>query len=332
MESDILFGREIDQLFNDALHQSFPGIHLDGNSQAGPQFSTRLYNENRHFENTEYFYKGELNFIHFTSIDKLWSILNSRTFRLYNLNSSDDPDEYGYAARILGWPDTRIEIGKKYTYTISFCQAAELKNELLWNKYGQQGAGAAILFSIDGDPRDWENFNMAEMQYDTPASFVKYREMAAVVEQTKGVQLWCDLSQFIGFHKVPSFEGEREVRLLTYFPYRHEEEYWKYAKTEFRIDRATGRNRVTQYIELPLWVDNDSSYVKCADHPELDRTLNLPKDYFATRPKIRIRNIVFGPQIGISPYEFGEYRREIVEAIRNNFGYEVDIEQNLVPL
>jgi hypothetical protein len=113
--------QKIDTLRNEAFHENFAGIALNGWGQSGPNFYAHLPKANCHFIKSDYYYKGKLEFFHLTSINNLWSILNSRAFRLYNLHSSKDESEYKHAGEILGLSDKQIDIGKKYTYTLSFC-------------------------------------------------------------------------------------------------------------------------------------------------------------------------------------------------------------------
>ena len=93
-----------------------------------------------------------------------------------------------------------------------------------------------------------------------------------------------------------------------------------------------GRNRITNYIEMPLWVDNDSYLIKSHGTPELDRTQNLPMDYFNTKPKLKIKNIVIGSNSGIQIDEFKEFREMLNDTIRFNYGYEIDIDFNFFNL
>lgn len=304
---------------------------LNGWGQSGPNFHAYMHKENRYFLNSDYYYKKSLEFFHLTSINNLWSILNSRAFRLYNLHSSQDVEEYAYAAKILALSDRQIDIGKKYSYTLSLCPAIELENKIIWEKYGNNFEGAAIIFTIENDPINWVNFHISEVKYDEPDSFYSYKKRVEKIEsEYEGINLTCDLSQLICFHKTAKWQGEKEVRIATYNPYNGPEEYWKYSKSEFRLEK--GRNRITNYIEMPLWVDNDSSLIKSYGTPELDRTQNLPKDYFNIRPKIKIKNILIGINSGIQIEEFREFRAMLIETIRFNYGYDIDIDYNFFEL
>jgi hypothetical protein len=110
-------------------------------------------------------------------------------------------------------------------------------------------------------------------------------------------------------------------------PYNGIEEMWKYSKPDIRIEQ--GRNRVVSYIELPLWVNNDSNLLKCDNREELNRTQNLKLEYFATRPKIKIKEIKFGVNCGIQSIEFDTFRKMVSEIFELNYGYKIHIDYTL---
>ncbi|MBI5856666.1 MAG: DUF2971 domain-containing protein [Sphingobacteriales bacterium] len=327
--NDLQIFQKVDELRNDALQKSFNGISINGCGQSGPDFYAYIPESNDKFINSDYYYKGDLHFFHLTSIANLWSILNSRSFRLYNLHSSKDENEYKNAAHVLGLADEIINYRKQFIYTLSFCSVSSLETKEVWEKYGNNFKGAAIVFEIINDPLKWQNFHMAEVKYDQLDGFVNYKKQ---LEEIKSQFYWVnertDLSKLICFHKTSKWQGENEVRIATYFPYKRTEEYWKYSKTEFRLEG--GRNRITNYIELPIWVDNESHLIKSYATPELDRIQNLPQDYFVSRPQIKLKQILIGVESGISPQEFDKYRLALLDTVRFNLGYEVDIPYDFV--
>ena len=230
LEAQLQIFRKIDLLHNEALFESFAGV-FNGWGQSGPDFYAHMHNENRYFEKSDYYYTGSLEFFHLTSIDNLWSILNSRSFRLYNLHSSKDPDEYAHAAKVLQLSDFDINIKKKFSYTFSFCPISEMENKSVWEIYGDRFKGVAIVFSIENNPISWKNFHMAEVKYGDPVNFHSYRKRVKEIElEYRGINLSCDLSRLICFHKTAKWKGEREVRIATYNPFQQLEEYWKYSK------------------------------------------------------------------------------------------------------
>lgn len=251
--------------FRLSLDKYFPNL-FRSTGYCGPNFHAELPNENKAFRDTPYFYKGELSFIHWTSIDNLLSIINNREFRLYNLHNSNDENEFNFAAIELNMENDEIEYAKKYYYTFSFCKKEDLSNDYLWKEYGNDSSGVAIEFSIENNPIDWENYMISNVYYAIPGNFKPLVEELSELKQ-KGIGFrGLNLGKFIGFHKKGDYHNEKEVRIATYFPFKNSEEYLKFAKTEFRIDKISKRNRITNYISLPLWVNNDSVYIK-SDKP-----------------------------------------------------------------
>lgn len=327
MESDLEFGHKIDGLHSAAFRECFPGLRFHGQGQTGAEFHAYLHSENRNFSNSDYYYQGDLEFFHLTRIDSLFSILNARAFRLYNLHSSNDEEEYGYAGKVLGLTPGRIEMAKRYFFTLSCCPLNELYNKHIWEKYGGGFSRAALFFSIENKPQDWDNFHIAQVKYAAAEPFKTYGERVREIETKYGVTIDCDLSQLIGFHKGGGWSEEKEVRISTYFPYRDLEQYWKYASLDYR--QELGRNRSTYYIELPIWIDNDSTWLKSPGRPDLDRTRILPAGYYDTRPKIKLKKILIGINSGLSMQEYDRLCSDLVDVTRYKLGYEVEVDLNM---
>jgi hypothetical protein len=325
-EDDILHFQKIDKEFEEIILKSFRGLFLDGQGNSGPYFHAYISSKNQFFENTDYFYHEELDFFHLTSLENLLSILNSRSFRLYNLNSSKDAEEFKYAGNLLKLTEPQIQNSKEYLYTFSFCPSSELKNKKVWEIYGHKFTGAAIRFKIINDPKTWNNFHISNIKYKEPNHFNTYFQEIKDLEKKYGISASYDLSKLIAFHKMPSWNEEKEVRILTYYPYENLEEYLKYSKTEFRLEPK--RNRVTHYIELPIWVDNTSYMIK-SSRKELDRTRDLPMDYFDNRPQLKIIEIILGKNCGIEPESYPRFRTTLKDIVSFNFGYEIKIDEHL---
>ena len=330
LEKEFEYLIKIDEEFKNIILDHFNGLFIRGHSSSGMDFHAHIAKENRYFENTDYYYNGEDIFFHLTSIPNLLSILNSRSFRLYNLHSSNDPYEYKYAADILRLNADEIEHNKKYLYTFSFCPISELSNTKVWATYGNNFEGAAIVFKFENNPLEWINYHISSVKYETGENFNNYFKKVKEFEEKYSITAKCDLSKLMAFHKKPKWADEKEIRILTYYPFDNFEEYLKYSRLEFRLDPE--RNRITNYIDLPIWVDNDSCYVKSNLHPELDRTQDLPSDYFISRPKIRIVKIFLGENCGIQPPNYTMFRKEIEKLVMLNYGYTIDMDRNMFSL
>jgi hypothetical protein len=318
---------KIDKEFDNIILGVFKSLFLQGHGNTGDNFHADITKHNKYFENTDYFYKGPLEFFHLTSTQNLLSILNERSFRLYSLHNSDDPNEYRHAGKLLRLSDAEMDNRKQNLYSLSFCPITELTNENVWNLYGKNFSGAAIVFTIENDPKSWDNYHMSEVKYDMADEFDSYFQKKTEFEKQYSISADCDLSKLIAFHKEPHWKDEKEIRLTTYFPFQNYEEQLKFIKSEFRL--TAGRNRVVHYIKLPLWVDNDSASVKSHNSEELSRIQKLPADFFSTRPKVKIKNILIGKNSRIEPEDYSRFRNELQEIMFLNYGYQPDIDLNL---
>jgi hypothetical protein len=83
------------------------------------------------------------------------------------------------------------------------------------------------------------------------------------------------------------------------------------------------------YINLPLWVDNDAWVFKDSNPHELRRTQKLPNDYFITRPKIKIKDILIGKNSGIHSLELPKFKGALENVIFFNYGYNIKITDDL---
>lgn len=325
-EKEIEQYTKIDKEFDKIILGVFNDLFLQGHGNSNDNFYADISKYNRYFEGTDYYYKGNLEFFHLTSVKSLLSILNERSFRFYSLHNSEDTNEYNYAGKLLRLAENEMDIRKRDLFSFSFCPISELNNEAVWKVYGQDFSGAAIVFTIENDPKLWDNFHMSEVKYDVADKFDKYFKEKSDLEKKYSISAECDLSKLMAFHKEPRWKDEKEVRLMTYYPFEEYEERLKFIKSEFRLSK--GRNRVVHYVKLPIWVDNTSPYVN-SEISELSRIQLLPANYYDSRPRIRIKNILLGKNSGVEPDEYERFRFELQEIIQLNYGYRVNIDLNL---
>jgi hypothetical protein len=313
--------------FREVVQRYFPTLEFPTSGYAGPRFHISSASGFKYFKDTPYYYKGELKFVHWTSIEKLMSIINNGEIRLYNLPNSEDKEEFNYAARILELNDTELDLIKSNYFTFSFCKREDVHNGYLWNRYGNRHKGVAMLFSISDDLDMWDNFLISPIYYRLPTNFKEFQAEVNAIKNlfTPPLAFDNDIWKFAGFHKINKFRNEREVRIATFFPFRRAEEAILKTKKEFRIDGI--RNRIVGYIPLKLWHDKDSSYLK---------TLYENSDYLERielelnrKPKIKIESIVFGAKCGLSNDEYDEFRRELEDILVWRLGYRIHLPLNL---
>lgn len=168
--------------------------------------------ENSLLQNTA-FYNTERDFIHFTTIEALYGMLNSKHFRLYNLVNMDDKMELEYARKALSFA-TIDEQYKEEIFCFSMCSSSVILNEepkkkkhLLWKLHGKDGKGVVIRLKIMNDPVSWRNYYLTECFYDLE----RFQPIKDLNEITKRERLDMKPCSFI---KLPIYEFENEIRLL----------------------------------------------------------------------------------------------------------------------
>lgn len=178
---------------------------------------------------------------------------------MYNLHNSNDPTEYKYQASLFDASQELIESRKNNVYTFSFSKISELNNQLLWKRYGNDFKGVAIIFKIDNDIEKWNKFHISEIKYSANENIKQYvNDIKNLKIKYPECSFNLDLDRIMAFHKENCWENEKEVRILTHQKFQNVFEKMKFSKREFKIEPI--RNRFTEYIELNLFVDNNSPH------------------------------------------------------------------------
>ena len=197
----------------------------------------------------------------------------------------------------------------------------------MWEKYGNNFGGVAIIFEIINDPTGWDNFHLSEIKYHPSLEMQNYvRDINVLKEKYSGCTFYLELEKIMALHKEEKWAGEKEVRILTYKPFQNYANKLNLLKRELKKELIieTGRIRFAEYFELNLWVKNDSARIK----DRFEQTLPSP-DYFIKHPQIKITNILFGENCGLSPEEYLRITPEIAGIVVDNFGYTVQLDRNL---
>ena len=314
---------QISKEFTDTIYAHIPKKWIAGNGSSGINFHASMSEENKSYKSSEYYYEGEMRFVHWTSVQNLLSIINTRQIRLYNLHNSSDPEEFNYAVSQLNLSDIQKDHSKNFMYTFSFSEIKEKENSYHWEKYGNNYKGVSIEFEIVNNPDEWDNFMLAPVYYEIPQKITSLIEGLYVLkEKYQVLEFDFDLGKLIAFHKNPKFKEEKEIRLSSYFPFDSTQEYWRYCNTEFRLEHT--RPRITNYFGLDLWVDNDSFFIKNGSI-KFDRQNILDPYYYIKKPKILITNISFGEECGITKTLYPMFRMKLEEVIRLKLGYKVNL-------
>jgi hypothetical protein len=252
-------------------------------------------NENHKLRNTPFSYKLSNEFVHFTSIEALFSILNTGYIRLYNLLNMDDKYELEYAIRELSFnnPKTAVRRAKEQIFTLSMCAAKdvltpenELTQHLLWKLHGRNGYGVMLRFVFENDMDLWNGFHLTKVFYNS-----SHFEMIRELHSKTHIEI-LDL-KLAAFLKLPIYEFENEVRLV--FDTREATKHRIDGKDIYPIifpDKMHKSEKVL-YYQLPLLG---------FDHPdELFLAPNMMRESYEI-PKIKIKEVHLG-------YRFSEEQK-----------------------
>jgi hypothetical protein len=260
---------EIQKQFNFYL----PGVKIEamrmgsGNDVKQAAFSASPVN--RDWQRSSYFYKGNLSFIHFTSLAALESIIKERVLRLYNINNLNDPREYSYAGDLLTLDPDRRKDARENSFLISMCESSILKEKTgdefnLWRLYGHEGRGAAIEIQFDDHTHSlWRDYFLSEVHYGVSAREPLKKLNALLTKDEKDTpSVVVDLARIACFHKSSLFGLEKEIRLQ--FDNRSLKGIGTtiYSKAEnnvispiinIDIDKSISKGKKIQYLELPIY-------------------------------------------------------------------------------
>lgn len=288
----------------------------------GLDFTVGFGGANGNLSKSEYFIDSiAQTYFHLTTYRSLFAIVNTGTFRLYNLKNSNDENELD-SFRDLAFTKEGIDRSKEGIFTLSFCHEANLQNPQLWDAYGQ----VAVVFEIMNSPIDWEYYHLANIQYQTNPAFRRFFELKKELQQRiKVMQFTHDsIRDLIAFHKIPNLNWEREVRLM-HVPLQHTNHMDQFY--DFKTsDHHTG---FTKYVELALFVDPTPPRIRNFTIPKLKHDIDLAI-YYSDRPKIKIKSIVFGDnEPRINQQKFNGLHTEIQSYIEKRFGHQIDIPRQL---
>jgi hypothetical protein len=245
--------------------------------------------ENYKLKNTKFYYDKENDFIHFTSIEALFSILNSKHIRLYNLVNMDDKYELDYALKALSFINAMdINKTKEGLFILSMCSSSEILNEepkkkkhLLWKLHGRDGKGVIVRLKIENDLGSWYNYYLTKCFY----TLENFNSIAELHAETQNELLDIKIASFI---KLPIYDFENEVRLV----FDNNNSGWRSDGNNNRVypiiypDKLNKTGNIS-YCQLPLYnfFENDSNA-----YPTPPNGLQLEYEI----PKIRIMEVILG--------------------------------------
>jgi hypothetical protein len=281
----------------DMPFSAFPDIS-SYNKDGRMNIMIRLADKNYQLKksNSMYF-NAEINtLIHFTNLKALFSIINEKAVRMYNLNNTNDPEEYSFSASKLAnlftldnFPIDKytnyMNLIKENSYILSSTFVSEVSSNFFWDNYADHYNGVAIEFEFVNKSNDWD--------YGCFVSTVKYNELdwldsfiniiASHKKKFPNITFTYELDHIMSLHKKPikRWTQEKEVRLLILKDVFNYPDLWN--NLIFK-DYNLKNKCVVKYLALPLFseIENKLPF----------RTDNFQSKYLNTSiPKLKLSSI-----------------------------------------
>lgn len=300
-------GNELLDKYEDELKKIFPTFEFgtSSGSSVGGIVTSQQYEFSicqTSLSDTPYDPKNQKLFVHYTSLDALYSILNTGELRLFDLNNMNDPYELNYLIKILDLEvnQDQVENFKSSLFVTSICayNDTEKDNFDLWRLYGRNGQGVAIVFEIANSENSWNDFLLGKVCYGLKNGFSKSLEQAIKLTnefvRDHHFKLKA-LPQIIGFllahHKNDIWEIEKEFRLSTFVEY---DKYDMQPKPSLRILKDSlsfflnGSGKQLAYYNFPL------DYKLKSNYPEYYKGSVESTSLLEKIPQLKINKIIIG--------------------------------------
>lgn len=285
--------------------------------------------------------------IHYTSVNALFEIINSKKLRIGNASQMNDPQELSYfLKKFEKYISPEFYEQASNIFLISFCEYKEngiIKNKEhfnMWRNYGDNGNGVGIVFSLANyDLKSkWIHSAIGKVVYDSEgAGYLGLKKFFDELENLKQLNtltinnLPNIIFQLATLYKAPIWAEEEEIRLFRFLKWEKPQWYYQFNKGDFTKDiKATYRGNIVKYfIELDL--DNRSRLEKSEKLANSEESQKLSKpfsktNYFDIYPALKIEKIIFGYKIP------SETKNDICKVIRKlaseNLGLSLSFEDS----
>jgi Protein of unknown function (DUF2971). len=259
------------------------------------------------FGGLDYDFKPQNEFIHYTSLDAFYGILNTGEIRLYDLSSLNDPYEFNYIIKKnnIQFENAQIEKFKRSLFITSLCTYNDdIKDKFeMWRLYGQNGLGVAIVFTIENPNDNWLHFLLGKVQYGSDKSSSKVLleaiNLINVYIRDKGMILE-RIPELFGYllmlHKNEIWKTEEEYRLGIYaehIPYSlskeilFDHEINQLVQNNFSLF-INRRGNESSYLTIPLQYKLQKEFQKHFENEE------EYEKFLKKVPQIRIKKVVAG--------------------------------------
>lgn len=217
---------ELETFYREVFRKILPNASHSSAEWFGSKENYEAWHSSFNFlKDSIYEYKGNHDFIHFTTPIGLASILHSGFLRMSEFGNLQDKQEIIYASQVFdGIPEIDLkkevlETAKKLVFCLSMSEYNEntLTNPFMWEAYSSKGHGACIRYHLTKpNPRQ---FLIGKLQYGQGELKIIQELKDHVLTYLKmGKPLPRNFTNLLlalfSFHKAERFRIENEVRMF----------------------------------------------------------------------------------------------------------------------
>lgn len=275
-------------------------------------------------------------FIHYTSIDTMVNIINTKNIRMYNCANLNDSLEMEFALKEQSFQISKEDLQsfKDYTFLLSGCKYNVAENDedfSMWRFYGNSGKGVGMVFEIENVADDWQGAFMNDVYYGKKneqfKDFLRFLDFHNDFQKEN--QLFQNIPYFIPAYaflfKDEIWSVEKEIRLFAYcgfdkyFTKNHLANVEENPYLNKRIEHGiNGSGKAVSYVNLPLNINEEKEKI---GNSRL--TKEEMRSFFSTLPHLKLKRIVLG--YDIPEKTFNNLVNYIHFVAVNKLGYSIDI-------
>lgn len=321
------------EVYLEGARKFFPGIK---SSSSFSMFNPDLQSEpssgkielSSRFLNESALEKGNIQFIHYTSLSSAMNILNSGKIRLYNCLNLNDPSEIKCLLdkSPIDFKEDIIEKYKREHFILSGSLFESDKDEdfNLWRLYGDNSTGIGIVFEVDDRVKNWSSVFLQKVAYSSNDNDLAYDYLKFHKEFNDQYHLFennPDLFAILATGvKNDIWSIEKEFRIVIKAPFdRYSFKPKEGLRTNSLISSTLQHEykpdgRLVSYVDLPLHLKDRKS-----------QKTNLPLsgeevDLIDYVPNLRIKKLILGPNSNFKlRSEFLDYEMWIKDKMKYDF-------------
>jgi Protein of unknown function (DUF2971) len=233
-------GQELNRQYAEELKKIYPTFKFGNSSVASTggivtrqQYEVSIRQD--FLQGTSYDPQNQKEFIHYTSLESLYGILNSGEIRLYDLNNMNDPFEFNYIIKNknLKLLKEQIEFFKKSLFITSLCAFQGKDSFDLWRLYGKNGQGVSIVFEVINNEYNWGDVLLGKVIYGTENKASEQLRDAIEItnhfvadKKMKLDTLPKYLALLMLHHKNQIWSSEQEYRLSTFTSHYSDDDFF----------------------------------------------------------------------------------------------------------